>query len=441
MPPKLKLTYRPTASLKPAPDNARRHSAKQIAQIADSIRTFGFAAPLVVDQAGEVIAGHGRLAAAIQTGMKSVPVVEIRHLTDAQVRALRIADNRLTELSSWDETALKAEFEILSQMDLTFDLNITGFEAPEIDLLLSGEAEVSDAGAAPPAPPPSADAVSRAGDIWTVGQHRLLCGDLRDRAALKQLMAGRRAKMVFTDPPYNVRIQGFAGCKGRIKHREFAHASGEMSDDAFAEFLRETLGATASVCDDGALAYVFIDWRHVDDVIAAGEAALGSLLNLAIWVKTNPGMGSFYRSGHEMIPIFKVGGGKAVNNIELGKFGRNRSNVWTYPSVNTFAKHRAKELKLHPTPKPVALIADAIRDASHRGDIVFDGFAGSGATLVAAERTRRIGYGVEIDPAYCDVIVNRLGQEAGVVPLLQATGESFEVVAASRKRVLENVHV
>jgi ParB-like chromosome segregation protein Spo0J len=195
MPAKLKLTYRPVASLKPAPGNARRHSAKQIAQIADSIRTFGFAAPLLVDQSGEVIAGHGRLAAAIQIGMKSVPVVEVRHLTDAQVRALRIADNRLTELSSWDEAALKAEFEILSELDLEFDLNVTGFEAPEIDLLLSGEADGADAEVAPPAPPHSADAVSRAGDVWVIGEHRLLCGDLRDRAALKQLMAGRRAQM------------------------------------------------------------------------------------------------------------------------------------------------------------------------------------------------------------------------------------------------------
>jgi len=437
---KLKLEYRAIGHLKQAPGNARKHSPKQISQIADSIHTFGFVAPLIVDATSEIIAGHGRLAAAKQLGLKTVPVVQIEHLSQAQVRALRIADNRLTELSTWDEAALKAEFTILSDLELSFDLNVTGFGAPEIDLLLSS-ADENVGEDAPPAPPRAEHAVSRAGDVWCVGEHRLLCGDIRDRAALKQLFAGGKAQMVFTDPPYNVRIKGFAGGKGRIKHREFAHASGEMSDEAFGTFLRETLAATATVCADGALAFVFMDWRHVDDAIAAGQVAFGPLINLAVWVKTNPGMGSFYRSGHELIPIFRVGEGKAINNIELGKFGRNRSNVWTYPSVNTFARHRAKELKLHPTPKPVALIADAIRDASHRGDIIFDGFAGSGATLVAAQRTGRIGYGVEIDPTYCDVVAARLAQEAGVPATLQASGEPFAVVAAARnnERKVANV--
>ena len=440
MAPKLKLTYRPAASLKPAPGNARRHSAKQIAQIADSIRTFGFAAPLLVDQAGEVIAGHGRLAAAVQIGLKSVPVVEIRHLTDAQVRALRIADNRLTELSSWDETALKAEFHILSQMDLTFDLNVTGFETPEIDLVLSREMD-DDSEAPPPAPPHPDHVVSRRGDIWGVGGHRLMCADTKDRAAIRLLMAGARARIIFTDPPYNVRIQGFAGGKGRIKHREFAEASGEMSADAFRAFLHDAFGAAASACIDGALAYVFMDWRHIADAVAAGEAEFGPLVNLAVWAKTNPGMGSFYRSAHELIPVFKVGEGKAINNIELGKFGRNRSNVWTYPSVNSFAKHRAKDLKLHPTPKPVALIADAIRDASHRGDIVFDGFAGSGTTLVAAARTARLGYGVEIDPAYCDVTLTRLARVTGLEPQLIKTGQTFAEIAAERRHMEQLTNV
>jgi DNA modification methylase len=440
MPPKLKLNYRPAASLKPAPGNARRHSARQIAQIADSIRTFGFAAPILVDHHGEVIAGHGRLAAAKLIGMTSVPVVEIGHLTDAQVRALRIADNRLTELSSWDERALKAEFEILSKLELTFDLNITGFDAPEIDLVLSRE-EGEDGELPPPAPPHPDGAVSQPGDLWSVGGHRVMCADTKDRATIRMLMADARARMVFTDPPYNVRIQGFAGGKGRIKHREFAEASGEMSGEAFRTFLHHAFAAAASTCIDGALAYVFIDWRHVADVVAAGEVEFGPMVNLAVWAKTNPGMGSFYRSAHELIPMFKVGDGKAINNIELGKFGRNRSNVWTYPSVNSFAKHRAKDLNLHPTPKPVALIADAIRDASHRGDIVFDGFAGSGATLVAAERTGRLGYGIEIDPAYCDVIVTRLTQETGVAPRLVETGQAFAEVEAARRNVGTTCHV
>lgn len=428
----LKISYRRIETLIPSPANARAHSQKQIAQIADCIRTFGFTMPILVDKAGEIIAGHGRLAAAKMLGMRKVPTVEAEHLSKEQASALRIADNRLTELSSWDRKLLKAEFEVLSAVELDFDLNITGFEAPEIDILLNGEAHEAGEEAPPPAPPDPAQAVSRTGDIWRIGAHRLLCGDLRDRTGLGHLMAGAQARLVVTDPPYNVRIRGFAGGKGRIRHREFAHASGEMSEDAYRLFLSETLQATAAQCSGGALAYVFIDWRHVQDAIAAGTASLGALINLAVWVKTNPGMGSFYRSGHELIPVFRVGSAKSVNNIELGRFGRNRSNVWTYPSVNSFARHRKRELELHPTPKPVALIADAIRDASNRGDIVFDGFAGSGATLVAAQRTGRNGYGVEIDSAYCDVVVKRLADESGQAATLEATGETFAAVAAAR---------
>jgi DNA modification methylase len=427
---KLTVLYWPIEKLKPADGNARVHSARQIARLADAIRTYDFTVPILAEKDGTIIAGHGRLAAARKLGMRVVPVIQIDDLDEGQVRALRLADNKLAELSSWDRPLLKAQFEILSNLEI--DLEISGFESPEIDLLLSTEDPSCTEELAPAAPPKAGDSVARAGDVWCVGEHRISCGDLRNLKMLKAFMKGSVAQQVVTDPPYNVRINGFAGGKGSVKHREFVVASGELSEDAFSSFLHETFAATASICAENALVYSFMDWRHVDVAIAAGRAAIGPLLNLAVWVKTNAGMGSMYRSGHELIPIFARGHGKAINNVELGRHGRNRTNVWTYPSVNSFAKHRRRELALHPTPKPVGLIAEAIRDASSRGDIIFDGFAGSGATLVAAHRTGRVGYGVEIDPCYCDVIVTRLSEEVGIKAILEDSGETFESVAASR---------
>jgi len=233
-----------------------------------------------------------------------------------------------------------------------------------------------------------------------------MCGDARNGDALKTFMAGEQAAASFLDPPFNIRVRDIVG-RGNVKHAEFAMGSGELSPEAFTAFLKETLGAAASVCRAGAVSFVCMDWRHLRELLDAGEEVYGAMLNLACWVKTNAGQGSFYRSQHELVGIFRVGSEAHLNNIELGRFGRNRSNVWRYPGVNTFRAGRMEDLTAHPTVKPTALVADALKDCSRRGDLVLDTFAGSGTTILAAERVGRRAFAIEIEPKYVDAAVRR----------------------------------
>lgn len=256
---------------------------------------------------------------------------------------------------------------------------------------------------------------TRLGDIWICGQHRVGCGDGRDLDFLGKVIGNDAAiDAAFLDPPYNVRISGHANAKGR--HREFAMASGEMTDESFRAFLSETLGACAGVSRDGAVHFVCMDWRHMDEVSAVGKRVYGDLLNLCFWNKSNAGMGSLYRSKHELIFVYRVGAAPHLNMVELGKHGRNRTNVWDYASVNSFVGSRREDLALHPTVKPTALVADSLQDVTKRGDLVLDIFLGSGTTLIAAERSGRRFRGLDIDPAYVDVAIERweaiTGQEA-----------------------------
>lgn len=429
---RLKITYRKIGELIPYTGNARTHSDKQIAQIAASIRKFGFTNPVLIDEEGGIVAGHGRVAAAKQLGIAEVPTIVLGHLTPAERRAYVIADNRLAELAGWDREILKIEFQALAEMDLDFELEITGFETAELDLLLDDSAgEVAaDPADEVPAPDPG-PAVTRPGDVWCLGPHRLICGDARDTATYAALMGADRARAVFTDPPYNVKIDGHVCGSGTVKHREFAMASGEMDAAAFTAFLEASLGAMAAVSLDGAIHFTCMDWRHMAELQAAGSKVYSELKNLVVWAKTNGGMGTFYRSRHELIYVWKVGTAPHVNTFGLGETGRYRTNVWDYPGVNSFGANQ-KDLALHPTVKPVALVADAIKDVTRRGEIVLDGFGGSGTTLIAAERTGRVARLVELDPIYCDVICRRYAALTGVAPLLEATGEVFDAVAETR---------
>jgi DNA modification methylase len=405
----LAVTYRATASIKPDPRNARTHPKRQVDQIIASIREFGFTNPILIDPESIVIAGHGRLLAAKSMGLAEVPTIELVGLKEAQKRALRLADNKIALNAGWDLDLLKVELGELSSPDL--DLTITGFSTGELDLLLrAGEDPEDDA-----IPPVPAIARTRAGDIWRLGEHIIGCGDGRDPEFLRKVV-GERALVdaAFLDPPYNVRISGHANARGR--HREFAMASGEMSQEAFRTFLLEALGAVVQVSRAGAVHFVCIDWRHMDDVSAVGQSVYGELLNLCIWNKSNAGMGSLYRSKHELVFVFKVGTAPHFNAVELGRHGRNRTNVWDYASVNSLAGSRREDLALHPTVKPTALVADAIQDVTRRGDLVLDTFLGAGTSLIAAERCGRRFRGVEIDPAYVDVAIERWTAMTGGTP-------------------------
>jgi DNA modification methylase len=429
----LKITYQDPAALRPRATNPRTHSKKQIRQIADSIERFGFTNPVLIDRAGGIVAGHGRVAAAMLLGMEKVPTIRLEDLSDAEIRALVIADNKLAENAGWDRELLAIEFQGLLELDLDFDVTISGFATPEIDILI-GELDAAEEEDPADEVPELADGppVTRLGDIWCIGKHRLICGDAKDPDAYTRLLDGAEAQMVFTDPPYNVPIQGHVSGLGKVKHREFAMASGEMSESEFTEFLAKVFRHLTTASADGAIQFLCIDWRHLGEVLAAGKSAYSELKNLCVWSKTNGGMGSLYRSQHELIFVFKSGSGPHINNVELGKHGRYRTNIWSYPGINSFGKDRDAEIVLHPTVKPVALVADAILDCSKRGGIVLDPFLGSGTTLIAAEKTGRRGCGIELDPQYCDVIVRRMARAFKVEAVHAANGKAFAEIERER---------
>lgn len=412
-------------TLKHNTNNARTHSKKQIRQIARSIAEFGFNNPILVDRTNTIIAGHGRVEAARTLGMTSLPTIRLEDLSPAQVRAYMIADNRLAELAGWNCEILATEFQTLLELDYEFDVTLTGFEMPEIDLMIEGPAE-DDEEEDIPAVMNTGPAVTRPGDIWQIGPHRLICGDALAAETWASLLEGEKAQMVFSDPPFNVRIEGNVCGKGTVQHREFAMASGEMTQDQFTLFLRTTFRHLAANSIDGSIHYICMDFRHMAEILSAGDDAYTELKNLCVWAKTNGGMGSLYRSQHELVFVFKSGKAGHINNVQLGMYGRNRTNLWTYAGQNSFGKTRDEDLALHPTVKPVRLVADAILDCSERNGLVLDAFAGSGTTLLAAHKTGRRGYGIELDPRYCDVIIERMQKSADLVAVHKETGKSFQ---------------
>jgi DNA modification methylase len=401
------IEHLPIASLLPWANNARTHSKKQLRQIAASIEEFGFTNPVLIDEAGAILAGHGRVEAAKLLGMTDVPCRRLDHMSAEQKRAYVLADNKLALNAGWDEDLLAAELGALASSELDFDIGMTGFTIAEVDNLLEA--------VAPEEPNDPADnymaheAPQRVslGDVWQLGPHRLACGDALNHSVVALLMEGRKARMVFTDPPYNVPIDGHVGGSGKIKHREFAMATGEMSVTEFTGFLKHSMEQLVDHSVDGSIHFICMDWRHMAEILAAGDATYTQMKNLIVWAKDNGGMGTFYRSRHELIFVFKSGTGPHINTFELGQNGRYRTNVWEYRGGNTMRAGRMEELALHPTVKPVQMIADAIRDVSARGDLVLDLFGGSGSTLIAAEKTGRVAHLSELDPCYCDKIVHR----------------------------------
>jgi DNA modification methylase len=433
------IELRKIQSLRPYPGNARVHSKKQVRQIASSIQRFGFTNPVLISDDDEIIAGHGRVMAAKELGLATVPTLKLSHLSPAERRAYVLADNKLALNAGWDNEILAIELQAL--IDIDFDLSLTGFSLAEVDFALdqAGESTPDEVAPVDLVPEPPASPVSRRGDLWSLGRHRLLCGDARIGADYTLLLAEEKADLIFTDPPYNVRIDGNVCGLGTVRHREFAMASGEMSREHFTAFLRETLSNASSVCRDGAIAFVCMDWRHMGELLEAGTVAFSELKNLCVWNKTNGGMGTFYRSKHELIFVFKVGTAPHTNTFGLGETGRYRTNVWDYAGVSSMTAHRQEELEMHPTVKPTALVADALRDCTKRGEIVLDAFGGSGTTLIAAETCGRRARLIEYEPGYCDTIVARWQRLTGKQAKLVETGDSFEDVQEERLPRLASV--
>jgi DNA modification methylase len=408
------------------PENARVHKPAQIRQIAASIEAFGYNVPILVDRDGKVLAGHGRVLALRRLRRTQAPVIRLEHLTPAQARAFSIAENRLVETSAWNERLLAQHFKVLSELDLSFSLEATGFSMGEIDLKIEGLADVGgDADDQPLAP--AAPAVTRPGDLWSLGRNRVLCASALDTGSYTRLLGDERPAMVFTDPPYNVPISGHVSGKGKRRHREFLMGSGEFTEPEFTAFLTTVCRLMAGTSMDGALHYICMDWRHLFALMAAGRASYDEMVNLCVWSKTNAGMGGLYRSAHELVLIFKKGQAPHRNNVQLGKYGRNRTNVWSYPGANVFLRgaEDADLMGQHPTPKPVQMIADALLDASARGDVVLDPFGGSGSTLLACERVGRAGRLMELDPLYVDLTVRRWIRMTAAEAIREADGRTF----------------
>jgi len=414
----LKIKNINCSDLKPHKNNPRTHSKKQVEQLAISMKEFGWTNPILIDNDYNIIAGHGRLEAAKLIGFEKVPTIELGHLNEAQKRAYIIADNKLAENAGWNIELLEIEIQGIAELDIDYDLTLTGFETGEIDVLLHTEEEDQEE---TKIPEPSTKPISKLGDLWHLGDHRLLCADATKKKSYANLMGDHKAQMVFTDPPYNVPINGHVCGKGKKKHDEFQMASGEMSEAEFTAFLTSTIKHLRASSCLGSLHYICMDWRHMRELLDAGSGYT-EFKNLCVWNKTNGGMGSLYRSKHELVFVFKHGSKAHINNVELGKNGRYRTNVWDYAGVNTF--QNTKDLDMHPTVKPVVMIKDAIMDCTKRGDIVLDVFGGSGSTLIAAEDCNRKAYLMEIDPGYVDVILQRYWDHTGTEPVHE-NGSTF----------------
>lgn len=436
---RLSIEYVSPASLKPDPSNPRVHPATQLKKLQRSIQRFGFVVPILVATDDRLVAGHGCLQAAQVLGLEEVPIIRLEGLSEAEATAFRVAHNRLAEDSSWDDQLLGQIFKSLSDLELEFNLEDTGFSMAEIDLKIANltvDVAAEDAGADLEAPSTATSAVSTLGDLWSLGpRHRLLCGDALEPSSYQLLMGGKAAHMVFTDAPYNVRIRGHVSGKGEVCHREFLQGSGEMTEGQFTHFLATVMHLLARNSVSGSFHYHCMDFRHAFEILNAGRQCYSELKNLCVWVKDNGGMGALYRSRHELIFVFKSGTARHRNNVELGRYGRNRTNVWEYPGASSTGR-RTEEgnlLALHPTVKPVALVADAILDCTGRGEIVLDPFLGSGSTLIAAERVGRACHGIELDPLYVDTAIRRWQRHAGESAMHVASGKSFEAVAAERE--------
>ena len=434
--PELQIANLPPERLRRSPNNARTHSKKQLKQIVRSIERFGFVNPVLISDDCEIIAGHGRVEAAKMLGLKEMATVRLSNLSPAERRAYMITDNRLAELAGWDRDLLASELKGLLELQFD-DIELTGFSLGEIDDLLDEAAEnkAEQLGREDELPPNSLQgpAVSRTGDLWVLGPRRLLCGDARDLTSYQFLLEGKQADLVLTDGPFNVAIEGKGCAHDRVGERNIAAASAEMSEDQFIALLTAFLQRTKENAKDGAILFVFTDWRHLYELITASREVGLARTDIVVWAKggaAGAAKGSFYRCRHQLVLVFKNGDPVQTNTREPGQHGRRRTNIWDYAAVGSLPART--DLALHPLAKPTALVADAIRDVTGRGAIVLDPFAGTGTTIIAAEKTGRLGRAIERDPRYCDLIIRRWQQYTGKAARLVGSDLTFEDVEATR---------
>lgn len=429
--PNLTLVDLPIGDLKFPNRRVRRASAAQVERLKKSIQHFGFVHPILITVGRSVVDGENRVEAARLLGCETVPCIIVDHLSNEQIRLLRVTLNRLQEQGEWDFDALRLEF--LDLIDLELDLSVTGFSPQELDIICLDDQPVEAPSSTDLEPDRDEPPVSELGDIWLLDNHRLICGDALLPETYETLMAGAGAQAIFSDPPYNVKIEGFVSSKtAKHAHKDFVMAAGEMSKVEFGTFLQNFLEHSAAHVTDGGVMFFCSDWRCLAQLHAAFEAVNLHLINVAVWDKGTGGMGSLYRSQHELVSICVRGKSPGINNVELGKHGRNRSNVWSYPGANRLGSSANKALKLHPTPKPVEMVVDALLDVTNKGDIVLDPFMGSGTTIIAADKAKRIAYGVELDPQYVDVAVRRWQGHSGKPAIHAESGISFDEVARQR---------
>lgn len=428
----LEIEYLDLNKLIPPAQALRHHTKLQIRAIANSIEVAGFLVAIVTDDDGRIIAGYGRYLAAKLLGLTRVPVVRVGHLDEDRLKAFMIADNRVGELSTWDDLTLGAVLRDLAIKDLDFPIEVTGFAVAEIELKIAGLDLVASEPAEPEVAPEKGPTVSTVGTLWKLGEHFLLNGSCLETENWRRLLGDERATVVIADPPYNVRIDGHVSGLGRHKHGEFPMGCGEMSETEFTDFLRTSASHARDWSVPGSLHHWAMDWRHAFELMSACRDVYERQINLAVWAKTSAGMGSYLRSQHELFFIYSHGKAKHRNNVQLGRFGRHRSNVWTYSGANSFgrATDEGNPLEMHPTVKPLALITDILLDCSIIGDIIVDPFLGSGTTIIAAEKLRRRARGFELDPVYCDTIIRRWQRWTGLEAARVSDGLTFNALEA-----------
>ncbi len=428
------IKYLEPSKLKFYSKNPRIHSKEQISKIIESINEFGFLIPITIDENYLVINGQARAEAALKMGLETVPCIHYSHLSKQQKKAFRIVDNKTAELSKWDFELLHSEFKLLEECN--YDLSFTGFETAEIDIIFdshSSDPELSQSSDELDTYSRNETSVSKEGDLWLLGEHRLYCGSALEEESYKTLFGSDMADAVFTDPPYNVPVQGHVCGNGKFKHKDFLQASGEMSEEEFTSFLSCFMGASLPHLKDGALYYCCMDWRHNYELISASKSVNLKYINLCVWNKSNGGMGSLYRSKHELINVFKNGKASHTNNIKLGKHGRYRTNVWDYPGVNT-QNFSDSDLSMHPTVKPLELVIDAVKDCTNRDEIILDPFMGSGTTIIAAHEAARRAYGIELDPHYIDTAIHRWQSVTGGKAIHAQSNKTFNAMENTNVR-------